>query len=284
LAAIRGSGANVAEHIVVIGDECNASLRNTLVNDPTLHVVSDTAPFNFARRSNRGSQAASGEILVFVNDDFVPIRSDWLELLTAPLADERVAITGGTLLFEDNSVQHLGVGIIAGSDRHFYSGTNMSIPRVASLVAMNREVDAVTGACLAVRADVFNDVGGLFEGFPLNYNDIDLCLKLRQAGFRIVYSPHVRATHWESRTRRVKETAKDVYLARWAHFFANDPFYSPHLSPIEFAPDPLEHLWRDRKVVALAALASRHPRTRASRGGPADPADFSVKNGRPAGR
>jgi hypothetical protein len=217
LAAIRGSGANVAEHIVVIGDECNASLRNTLVNDPTLHVVSDTAPFNFARRSNRGSQAASGEILVFVNDDFVPIRSDWLELLTAPLADERVAITGGTLLFEDNSVQHLGVGIIAGSDRHFYSGTNMSIPRVASLVAMNREVDAVTGACLAVRADVFNDVGGLFEGFPLNYNDIDLCLKVRLLGRSVVHVGAPLGHHFESVTREAVMLPEEasLFFARW---------------------------------------------------------------------
>ena len=217
VAAIRSSGASVAEHIVVIGDECNHTLRNTLMNDPTLHVVSDTSPFNFARRSNMGSQAASGEILVFVNDDFVPLRSDWLEVLTAPLNDERVAVTGGTLLFEDNTVQHLGVGVIAGSDCHFYRGSNMSIPRVAALVAMNREVDAVTGACMAVRADVFNEVGGLFEGFPLNYNDIDLCLKVWLLGRSVVHVGAPLGHHFESVTRHavILPEEASLFYARW---------------------------------------------------------------------
>jgi hypothetical protein len=86
------------------------------------------------------------------------------------------------------------------------------------------------------------------------YNDIDLCLRLRSAGFAIVYQPHVQATHWEGRTRTAKETAKDVFVARWQHAFPCDPFYHPHLAATDFRPDGLGRFWRQRKTAALAEL------------------------------
>lgn len=217
LEVIRDSHASVAEHIVVIGDECDPRLRTSLLADPLLRVVDDSEPFNFARRSNRGSRAATGEILVFVNDDFIPLRTDWLEELTAPFADERVAITGATMLFANDTIQHLGVGVSDGSDRHFYRDFELTDPRVASLISMNREVDAVTGACLAVRADVFDEVGGLFDGFPLNYNDIDLCLKVRLRGRSVIHVGAPLGHHFESVTREAVLLPEEVslFFARW---------------------------------------------------------------------
>lgn len=217
LEAIRGGHASVAEHVVVIGDECNASLRTTLLADSALRVVHDAEPFNFARRSNRGSRAATGEILVFVNDDFVPLRPDWLDALTAPFADERVAVTGATMLFADDTIQHLGIGVIDGSDRHFYRDSELTTPRVASLLSMNREVDAVTGACMAVRADVFDEVGGFFEGFPLNYNDIDLCLKVWLRGRSVIHVGTPLGHHFESVTREAVLLPEEasLFFSRW---------------------------------------------------------------------
>lgn len=217
LAAIRATDSVDAEMVVVVGHECLADVRQSLASDPNITVVFDDETFNFARRSNLGRLAAHGDILVFVNDDFVPMCDDWMERLTQPLTDPQVGVTGGTLLFEDETVQHLGVGIIAGEDCHFYRGSPLTDPRVAALVRMNREVDAVTGACLAIRADVFDHVGGLFEGFPLNYNDIDLCLKVRSLGLSIVHVGEPLGHHLESRTREGVRLPEEVSLfhARW---------------------------------------------------------------------
>jgi GT2 family glycosyltransferase len=108
---------------------------------------------------------------------------------------------------------------------------------------------------MLMKRSAFEQVGGFDEVFPDDYNDIDLCLRLRQAGFQIVYNPQVQASHWESRSRRPKETAKNLYLARWREYFPRDPFYSPHLSMKEFRPDDLSPLWRERKRIALRAAA-----------------------------
>ena len=152
LRAIRGTDSANAQVVIVIGNECRPDVRKQLEDDRSITVVVDEERFNFARRSNIGRGVARGDILVFVNDDFVPLRDDWLERLTAPLSDPQVGITGATLLFGDDTIQHLGVGIIDGQDCHFYRGSALSDPRVAELILMNREVDAVTGACLAIRA------------------------------------------------------------------------------------------------------------------------------------
>jgi GT2 family glycosyltransferase len=92
--------------------------------------------------------------------------------------------------------------------------------------------------------------------FPNDYNDVDLCLRLRQAGHRILYTPHVRATHWESRTRRSWGTGKDVFVSRWGGYCARDPFYDPKLIQDGPQPDPLEALWRERKTVDLERIVN----------------------------
>jgi len=251
-----------------------------------LRVFPYGGPFNYAAMHNAAIRETDAEWILLLNNDVEGFSPNWLyQMVATTRLDPKIAAVGALLSYPDGDIQHAGVVFTPRRPCiPAHNGRPHNAEGYGGRIRTLQEFSAVTAAMMLLRRSAFEQVGGFDEVFPDDYNDIDLCLKLRQAGFRIVYSPHVRATHWESRTRRVKETAKDVYLARWAHFFANDPFYSPHLSPIEFAPDPLEHLWRERKLVALAALASRHPRTRASRGGPADPADFSVKNGRPAGR
>jgi GT2 family glycosyltransferase len=98
-------------------------------------------------------------------------------------------------------------------------GSDLSQPRVAQLIRMNREVDAVTGACLAIRTQLFDDVGGLAEGFPLNFNDIDLCLKVRALGHSIVLVGEPLGHHLESRTRPSVSLPEEslLFFARWPY-------------------------------------------------------------------
>jgi GT2 family glycosyltransferase len=221
LAAIAKTSAAVATHVVAIGSECSASVRDLLRTrrdmESQFELVEDSDDFNFARRTNRARASAASEILVFINDDFIPRADDWLDQLIAPFEDPTVGIVGATLLYGDETVQHVGIGLVHGNFHHFFIGEKLTHPRVAQLIQMNREVDAVTGACMAIRADLFDEVGGLFEGFPLNFNDVDLCLKVRAKGFSVVHVGEPIAFHLESKTREAALLPEEfaLLLSRW---------------------------------------------------------------------
>ncbi|CAB4557944.1 unannotated protein [freshwater metagenome] len=228
LEAISGSSATDAEQILVLGPECPPALRATLESrvSPKLKVVNVENAFNFAHRCNVGRTVSSGDITVLVNDDFIPSRPDWLERLLEPFSDPEVGITGATLLYADDTIQHVGVGVRHGNFHHFYVGAELTDPRIAQLVAMNREVDAVTGACFAIRTKLFDDVGGLTEGFPLNYNDVDLCLKVRALGYSVVLVGAPLGYHLESRTRAAVSLPEEslLFFSRWPHRASESDF------------------------------------------------------------
>lgn len=228
LEAIGRSSAADAEHIVVVGPECPPALRTTLESriSPNLTVVDVDGEFNFARRCNVGRTVSSGDITVLVNDDFIPSRPDWLERLLEPFSDPEVGITGATLLYADDTIQHVGVGVRHGNFHHFYVGAELTEPRIAQLISMNREVDAVTGACFAIRTKLFDDVGGLTEGFPLNYNDVDLCLKVRALGYSVILVGSPLGHHLESRTRAAVSLPEEslLFFSRWPHRASESDF------------------------------------------------------------
>lgn len=219
LAAMSATDAAHASHTIVIGEECGVAVRERLEASPAAHVslVPAVGEFNFAARCNEVAIKSDAEILVFVNDDFIPSNASWLSDLLAPFADPNVAITGGTLLYADETIQHIGIGIVRGNYQHVFVGEPLHHPRVEQLAAMNREVDAVTGACFAMRSDVFHHVGGFCEGFPLNYNDVDLCLKARAAGYSVVHVGAPLGYHLESKTRHAVMLAEETALfeSRW---------------------------------------------------------------------
>jgi GT2 family glycosyltransferase len=219
LDAIAQSNASEAEHVLVLGPECPESLRRKIVakSSSTLKVVEVADRFNFSHRCNIARTVSSGAITVLVNDDFVPSRPDWLERLIEPFSDPMVGITGATLLYADDTVQHIGVGVRNGSFQHLYAGAELSETRVSQLIQMNREVDAVTGACFAIRTELFDAVGGLTEGFPLNFNDVDLCLKVRALGQSVVLVGTPLGYHLESRTRPAVLLPAEtlLFINRW---------------------------------------------------------------------
>lgn len=218
-------------------------------------------PFNFAAMNNAAVRATRGSLLLFLNNDVDGFSPRWLAQLVATFElDDRVAAVGALLHYPEGDIQHAGVVLNAKRlCQHAHYNWPADALGYRGRIRRLQEFSAVTAACVLVRRDAFEAVGGFDERFPDDYNDIDLCLRLRAAGFAIVYQPHVRATHWEGRTRTAKETAKDVFVSRWRQAFAHDPFYHPHLAETDFRPDGLERFWRQRKAVALdALLANRH--------------------------
>ena len=192
-------------------------------------------PFNFSEKCNIGFLHATGDVIVLANDDLEPISDHWLESLVAPVLEPDVGLVGAKLLFEDDTVQHGGHLHLRDTKRSrpvlAYRGVpGDAVGEFHSLV-VNREASGVTGACVAVRRDVFEQVGGLTEDLPANFNDVDLSLKVELLGLRILWLADPVLYHFESKSRKavVEEFESDFMFERWGGF-AGDP-YLPWLMP-----------------------------------------------------
>jgi GT2 family glycosyltransferase len=205
-----------------------------------IRLLRDPRPFNFARLNNDAVAAARGSLLVFLNNDTVALRPDWLRCLAAHAQQPGIGAVGPKLLYADRTVQHGGVvlGINNGAV-HAHVGLAADAPGYAGLANMTHEVSAVTGACLAVTQRAFLDVGGFNEAFAVAFNDIVLCCDLMQRGYRNLYVAEALFLHLESKTRgpakspekRAREAAEAAaFRDLHRHLFAADPNYSPNLS------------------------------------------------------
>lgn len=191
-----------------------------------------TGPFDFPVMCNLGARHATGDVLVFLNDDVAPLSPDWLMALVAQAQRPEVGVAGAMLLYPYGAIQHGGlvVGIMNGVGhvhRHTFGGGYWNWSRLA------RNVSAVTGACLAIRREVFGVVGGFDPVFPVNYNDADLCLRVRRAGYETVFEPAALLRHAECQTRRpgVRHVERTLWANRWSESHGRgDPFYNPNLA------------------------------------------------------
>jgi GT2 family glycosyltransferase len=189
-------------------------------------------PFHFAAMNNLGARQATGEILVFLNDDVEPLDPEWLDALLAHANRPEVGAVGARLLYGSGAIQHAGmvIGIMEGSGhlhRHTFGSPYWN------WLPFTRNVSAVTGACLAMRKSVFEELGGFDESFPVNYNDVDLCLRARQAGYDVIVEPAAVLRHDECQSRQagVRFEERYAFEQRWAAWLERgDPFYSPHLT------------------------------------------------------
>jgi GT2 family glycosyltransferase len=165
-------------------------------------VIDSPGEFNFARLCNTGAAAASGEHLLFLNNDTEVLARDWLERLLSIGADRTVGVVGATLLYPDRTIQHVGI-FPRGDGRwvHPYRGLPHDHPGDDGELRIARCVPAVTAACLLVRRSLFAELGGFDERFPVAYNDVDLCLRVRQRGLSVVVTPEARLFHYESLSR-----------------------------------------------------------------------------------
>lgn len=188
-------------------------------------------PFNWAATMNFGAAYARGEHLLFLDDDTEILTPDWLECLLEYSQQPEIGAVGARLHFPDGRLQHAGVTVLSGTPGHPFYGhdENHSGYFYSSLVPRN--YSAVTGACLMTRADVFRELGGFQEGFAVNFNDIDYCLRVRACGRRIVCNPYARLIHYETATKAAySPTELNDFRKCWTQKAGLDPFYNPNLS------------------------------------------------------
>ena len=188
--------------------------------------------FHFSRMCNAGAEAAEGEVLVFLNDDVEPLVPSWLSALAAQAVRPEVGVVGAKLLYPSGSLQHGGIAIGIG-DGCAHPGRGSYGAPYWPWLDLTRNVSAVTGACLAIRRQVFFELAGFDERFPVNYNDADLCMRAIRAGYRVVYESLAVLRHLECQTRRggVGFAERELWYARWAdQLDSGDPFYNPNLT------------------------------------------------------
>ncbi len=174
--------------------------------------------FNFSEKCNVGFLASSGDAIVLLNDDVEVTSDGWLEELIAPVIQEPdVGMTGARLHFSDGTLQHAGHRYGDESWSHAFHGLVMDEAADFGALALNREASGATAACAALRREVFEEVGGLTEELPANFNDIDLSLKIARAGYRILWMAHSVLFHFESSTRKriVEAWEVDTIVRRW---------------------------------------------------------------------
>jgi glycosyltransferase involved in cell wall biosynthesis len=220
--------------IVVVADESTptaAIAELEAAAGDRLRIVPFDRPFNFSEKINAGAVHARGEHLLLLNDDMEVGTPDWIERMVMYSSIPGVGAVGGLLLLEDGRIQHAGVGFEGGLPGHPYYGYHRGVPGYANAVRIARDLLAVTGACLMTRRDLFEEVGGLSTTFPINYNDVDYCLKQVERGRRVVYDPDLVMTHFESSSRSsdVEEWEKAQLLRRWAGLTMNNPYANPYV-------------------------------------------------------
>lgn len=203
--------------------------------------ISDKETFNFSRLINLGRKHATGEFLLLLNNDTEIISDDWLEAMMEHAQRKDIGVVGAKLLYDNDTIQHAGVVIgLGGAAGHVLVGEDRDGPGYFNYVNMLNTYSALTAACFMVRTSVFDEVGGFDESFGTEYNDVDFCLKVKDAGYQNLYVPHCELYHYESISRghphstseSYKKHIKEVNLFRkkWKKYVENDPCYNPNLS------------------------------------------------------
>jgi len=180
--------------------------------------VAYDAPFHFSRKINIGIAATNAEFVAIMNDDMEATDDGWLDRLVGFAAQTDVGAVGAVLRYDDGAIQHAGIQFTKGWVSHQYYREQLE-RGTSHRAFVDREVSAVTGACIVQRRDVWAEVGGLSTVFPLSYNDVDYCLKIREAGYRILLAGSVELIHFESKSRNpaTKPDERARLRNRWGH-------------------------------------------------------------------
>lgn len=216
------------------------ALLARMASDSRVKVTPIPGPFNWSAANNLGVRTSRGELLVLLNNDIEVRRPDWLADLAAIATMPDVGVVGAKLLYEDGRVQHAGMEVDAsGWIRHVYRYAGAEEPGYLGMLQTTRRVAAVTGACLAIRRAVFDEVGGLDEDhLPMTWNDVDLCFRVQERGYRVVWTPSVELTHLEMATRGREVAGETVYehsymQRRWGSRLRRKVGISDRLTPTD---------------------------------------------------
>lgn len=218
------------EIITVDNDDMASDLQREL-DRWDVRRVSFTDEFNLASKMNLGAAKADGEHLLFLNDDTEVITPDWVECMLEHSQQQAIGAVGVKLLFPDGRLQHVGVAILDGDPIHPYYGDPGKEVGYWGANFLTRNTSAVTGACMMTRANLFHELGGFDEGFPLNYNDVDYCLRIVGKGMRVVFTPYAQLYHYEGATKSgIFAHELEAFKKRWYDKWSRDPYYNPNLS------------------------------------------------------
>jgi GT2 family glycosyltransferase len=228
------------EIVIVTKSKLIESLKSLEAENATVCFVPNDKPFNFSDKCNLGAEAATGERLIFFNDDVETAQADWIQNLIEPLENPEVGAVSPKLLYETGKIQHaglvMGVRGLAGTAFHQRAADSTEYFNLAQSL---RDVAALSAACLAMRRDDFFRLGK-FDAVntPIAHSDIDLCFKIRAAGLRCVYTPYATLSHAghasiaveeKKEARRGRNKASIYLLKRWARYTTHDPYFTDNM-------------------------------------------------------
>jgi glycosyltransferase involved in cell wall biosynthesis len=216
-------------------------LNQIKINNNNIRIIPDESPFNFAKLNNTAVKHCNSDIILFMNNDIQITTKDWLKLMVSYFVKPDTGAVGARLLYPNGLLQHggilLGIGGVAG---HSHKGRPYNDVGYFNRIVLPHNVSAVTAACMAVKREIFDEVGGFDqEKLAVAFNDVDLCLKIRSKGYRIVYCPYAELVHHESISRGYETTPEKfkrfeseiaVMKERWNHILTKDPYYNPNLT------------------------------------------------------
>jgi GT2 family glycosyltransferase len=221
---------NRVEFVIVDNESSDSATLGYLDRIGTrddVQVVRYPFRFNFARQMNLAALHANGDVLLLLNNDVRPLGDSWFDALLEHALRPEVGAVGARLVWPDGRAQHEGVVLNAGG-----VALNLDSGPYAAYGRCIRNTAAVTAACLMMRKSVFAAVGGMDDRLRVAYNDVDLCLRIGERGWRIVYTPYAELEHAESSTRGTlhPEIDEAFFQRRWgAPYTALDPFFTPNL-------------------------------------------------------
>lgn len=224
------------------------ALLDEFSGQPRVRVLRYDAPFNYSAINNWAAAQATGQVLALVNNDIEVITPDWLEEMVSQALRPDIGAVGAMLYYPNDTIQHAGVILgIHGVAAHQYCGMPRGYPGQAGRAFVAQSLSAVTAACLVIRREVFEEVGGLDEQLRVAFNDIDFCMRVKQAGYRNFWTPFAELYHHESASRGKEDTAEkkqrfrgevEFMQQRWGEALLLDPAYNPNLSLTSLVFEP----------------------------------------------
>ncbi|MFN7898901.1 MAG: glycosyltransferase family 2 protein [Synechococcaceae cyanobacterium] len=219
-------------------DPATLAYLECLGHDHRVTVLRDRREFNYSALNNAAVERAKGQLVLLLNNDVEAVEPGWLREMVAQLARPGVAAVGAKLLFPNRRIQHAGIILgMGGVAAHGHRDREAHDAGYFGRTALVQDLSAVTGACMLVWRHLYLQLGGLDEQLAVAFNDVDFCLRLRSAGWRIVYTPFACLIHHESVTRGAENADSPRFQAevrlmmqRWQTCLQADPAYSPHLS------------------------------------------------------
>jgi GT2 family glycosyltransferase len=220
-------------------DRAALEYLSELATRERVRVLRYDAPFNYSVINNWAARECTGELLGLVNNDIEVASPDWLEEMVGFAVRPEIGAVGAMLYYPDDTIQHAGMVLgIHGVAGHVYAGKPRGYRGYMARALLAQNLSAVTGACLIVRREVFDAVGGLDEKLPVEFNDVDFCLRVRDRGYRNAWTPFAELYHNESASREINgDSAKrarsggvELMQQRWGDFLRDDPAYNPNLS------------------------------------------------------